>query len=485
MSGFSATLKKAMFASGRRDLRPPLIVATRDDGLGGRLLAMASAKSLADRLGYGFGFTWNHQTDGDNIFHVIDVVERIFSADFIEKHCLGKVIKESDFGTLKETVVSRASLDAATGLRKLRGWIYNELHVHQADVASTTQALRSFGFSSAVQQVLDAAGQRPFQGPTAALHLRSGDIVRGKYRSRLVFADKVIPSTLAKAIVSELAAKGLSTLLIGQDRDTLDYLKAETGALLADDFGAGHFGDETLRAFFEMALMARCQQIYAGSSIYARIASVMGSVPCFDTSALFSKPQAAQIILEELKAHQSAYHPLEAAFGYQSAFLNLEDEISPAQAKAVLDPASALDPDNDIYALKLAAVYFHDGDYASGEAALKSLMVRQFEARARIPLPMMNALIGNTNWGYAMAKDFAAFAAAGKAGHPYAAACSAHIIHETLRDAGQAREMARLSLRADPANPILRRIERRIRLGEKPKSGLLSRAIWQLGTWRG
>ena len=37
----------------------------------------------------------------------------------------------------------------------------------------------------------------------------------------LNFNGKVIPSTLAKAIVAELAAKGLATLLIGQDRATL------------------------------------------------------------------------------------------------------------------------------------------------------------------------------------------------------------------------------------------------------------------------
>jgi hypothetical protein len=34
-----------------------LIAATRIDGLGGRLLAMANAKSLADTLGCRFGFT--------------------------------------------------------------------------------------------------------------------------------------------------------------------------------------------------------------------------------------------------------------------------------------------------------------------------------------------------------------------------------------------------------------------------------------------
>ena len=56
----------------------------------------------------------------------------------------------------------------------------------------------------------------------AALHLRSGDIVHGPHRRRLVFADKVIPSTLAKAIVADLSSQGLTTLLIGQDAGLIE-----------------------------------------------------------------------------------------------------------------------------------------------------------------------------------------------------------------------------------------------------------------------
>lgn len=492
MHGFSATLKKAMSGkkagsgSGPGDDKSMLIVVNREDGLGGRLLAMANAKSLADRLGYRFGFTWNSRDIVDQESHTVDVVGKIFSADFIEKHWLGETIKAADFGVLGGTAFVPSDLEAVARGGKLRGWICDDFDVldffrDEGVPPARSETLRAFGFAPAVRQALDAADKCRFPGPMAALHLRSGDIVYGRHRRRLVFADKVIPSTLAKAIVSELSSKGLTTLLVGQDRATVDYISAQTGALRTDDFGVADFrGEEALSAFFEMALMARCQQIHAGNSIYAAVASVMGEVPCVGASALFSKPRAAEIIVEELKAHQADYHPLEAAFGYQWSFLSLEDEISPARARALLEKAQALDPENDAYDLKMAAAHFREGNYPAGDAILKSLMTSQSRVRTKIPLPMMDILVDRVGDQLTMVRDFEVFFAAARAGHPYAMACSAYILLEVLGDRKAAVEMAGKLVTMEPANRIFRRIKRRVRLGKKPKSGL-ARIKWRLG----
>ncbi|MGX5839811.1 hypothetical protein ACWGTI_03700 [Mesorhizobium sp. ArgA1] len=111
-----------------------------------------------------------------------------------------------------------------------------------------------------------------------------------------------------------------------------------------------------------------------------------------------------------------------------SAFLAIEDEISAARAREILGKGYALDPENDAYALKIVASYFREKDYAAGEAILKSRMTAQFEASPKVPLPMLVALSRKTVHGHAMGKDFASYVAAAKAGHPYAAACAAHIL---------------------------------------------------------
>lgn len=490
MSGLSGTLKRATSASASRDPASMLIVANRKDGLGGRLLAMANAKGLADRLGYRFGFTWSDTKIIDEGSHTVDVVGKIFDAAFIEKHWLGEKIKKAHFGFVGDRDFTPAGMRAAEKQRRLRGWICDEFHAldffhdDNAEPVARSEALRAFGFSPAVREAMDAAGRCRFPGPMAALHLRSGDIIYGQNRRRMVFTEKAIPSALAKAIIAELSSRGLTTLLIGQDDAALDYLKAETGAMRTSDFGVGQFTEEVLDAFFEMALMARCQQIHASGSIYAVVASLMGGKPCIGTSGLFSHSRAVEIITDELRERPSDYHRLDAAFGYRWAFRSMEDEISPARARELLAKAQALDPENDAYDLKIAAAYFHEGDHAAGEAILKSLMTSQWPQGTRMPLPMMDMLTTKHGGYRAMARDFDGFLAAARAGHPYAMACSAYILVEALDDRASGMEMMARLVRMEPANPIFRKIRRRVSMGKKPEAGRLAKARWRLGLIR-
>jgi hypothetical protein len=210
----------------------------------------------------------------------------------------------------------------------------------------------------------------------------------------------------------------------------------------------------------------------------------MGDIALVHPKTLFGGSKAAEMILGELSRHQSDYHPLEAAFGYQSAFLDLEGQISPTRAKDILGKAYALDPENDIYPLKIAAAFFRDRDYRSGEAVLKALMTRQFEASSAMPLRAIGVLVGRSWLGHVMSKDFEFFFAAAADGHPYAAACSAHILHVVFGKLEPARRMIAMSLEAEPDNALFKRIKRHIRPLVTPQSGLLAKArlrLWKAG----
>lgn len=457
-------------------LSEKLFAATRIDGLGGRLLAMLGAKFLADQLGGRFGFTWRPVEEQ---FHLVAPVGKIFSAGFIERHWLGERIDEAEFDMLGRERFTRAILERRAANGRGRGWLCNDFQMLKRFregwpkdwlpgdrlVERRAQAFATLGFSEPVRAALDAAVGCRLTRPMAALHLRSGDIVHGRFRSTLVFEDKVIPSTLARAIITRLKRKGLATLLVGQDRATLDYLKAETGALLTTDFGADAFADQTERAFFEMGLMARCPRIYAGTSVFATIAAVIGGVPVLRTGALFGRRRTGRLILEELREHEADYDPLEAAFGYQAAFLKLENRIGVKHAKSMLERALALDPRNDANVLKMAAVCFRSKDYGTGEAVLKSAMTAQFEARPDLPLPIMKVLTGRMWRTHAMAADFSAFFDAARAGYPYAAACSAHILHAALGRPKPAQAMMERALEAEPANGLFLKIRSGLRPG--------------------
>lgn len=461
------------------------LAATRADGLGGRLLAMVNAKCLADKLGCRFGFTWNRRSIDDMQFHIVDSVDKVFATDFIEKHWLGETIDAARYGVLDGTRFTRSSLAADARRNGSQGWICDDFRILKSfrqgwframlpanrSARSRHRTFGTLGFSEPVKATIAAADGRRFSWPMAALHLRSGDIIHGNYRSQMEFCEKVIPAPLAKAIVSKLASKGMATLVIGQDRATLDYLKSETGAFLSDDFGAGQFEDGTLKAFFEMALMARCRQIYAGSSVFATMSSVMGGIRVLRPKALFGDRGTAAAILDELKARQSDYHPLEAAFGYQSAFLLMEDSIGPAQARGILEKAAALDPQNPAYALKMAAGYFREQDYRGGEAILKAFMLREIDAGAENSMQIMQVLTSPSWRGHVMAGDFELYFAAARAGCPYAAACSAHNLHTALGRTEAALAMAALSRKAEPANRLFRDIELALRTAAAANDG--------------
>jgi len=454
------------------ELSTKIFAATRTDGLGGRLLAIVNAKSLADRMGCRFGFTWNGRSVEQMEFHAVERVDKVFSADFVEKHWLGDEIDVTRFGVL-DGAFSRHSLEAEAGRPGLLGWTCNEFGIlrslrqgwFKARLPANRprrwrqQAFASLGFAPAVKAAIAAAEERRFSRPMAALHLRSGDIVYGSYRSRLEFGEKVIPAPLARGIVSKLASKGLATLLIGQDRAMLAYLKSETGALVAEDFGAGAFTDEMLKAFFEMALMARCRQIYAGSSAFATIASAMGGAPVLRSKALFNQGRTADLILDELRIRGADYHPLEAAFGYQWAFRLLEGRIRPAGTREILEKALALDPENRAYALKIVASHFREKNYLYGEALLKAFMTKEFDTSGEMPTEIMQLLTSRSWRGFVMGNDFEFYLAAARAGHAYATACAAHILHVALGRTQAALAMAALPLRADPANRLFQENE--------------------------
>ena len=78
---------EATFVLARHDAQSKLIAATREDGLGGRHLAMVNAKSLADTLGYRFGFAWGPTHDEE--FHSVAKVDKIFSGRFYREALAG------------------------------------------------------------------------------------------------------------------------------------------------------------------------------------------------------------------------------------------------------------------------------------------------------------------------------------------------------------------------------------------------------------
>jgi hypothetical protein len=111
-------------------------------------------------------------------------------------------------------------------------------------------------------------------------------------------------------------------------------------------------------------------------------------------------------------------------------------------------------------------------------------MTTQFEASPAMPLRAIGVLVCRSWRGQVMSSDFESFFAAVADGQPYAAACSAHILHIVFERLKPARRMIAMSLEAEPASALFKRIQRHIRPLTTPQSGLLAKArlrLWKAG----
>lgn len=357
--------------------------------------------ALAQRIGCRFGFTWNRKPVTRGGFHTIDGVERIFSADFISRHWLGETLDADAYPALDFEVISRAVLKQAASTSAILGWRLDRLNSLSRfkDTRSFFDLFRQSGidpaaafsrieFSDEIRQAIEAAVISATR-PIAAIHLRSGDIVHGRHR-RFKYVTKVVPSTLTKALVSRLNSDGYDVLLVGQDSITLEYLKRCTAALTADDFGSRDFAPGTLREFFELSLLSRCTFLYAGNSQFAKLAALMRGRETDSPFDLMDWPMAAELVLAELDRHETDYHPLEAAFGYQWALSGLQPSLDAPLTRRIVERARALDPDNECYVLKLAATCFREGEFAEGEILLGSQLEHELaSSKNKQPLPSL------------------------------------------------------------------------------------------------
>jgi hypothetical protein len=202
-----------------------LFVADRVDGLGGRLGSMIEASWLADRLGGRFVFYWRAEGVSDQM-NAIVAKEQVFSAAFLERHH----VPRAELARLAIRPLGAVHRDLAGALRPGSG--IDGLSVNwQPPLARLLHGMPGLeGIDGDRRASYEAIGLAP--GPararalaqrvalapgTAALHLRAGDIVYGRYRASDLFHAKVSPYTAVLGILRAKAAQGAPVVVFGQD----------------------------------------------------------------------------------------------------------------------------------------------------------------------------------------------------------------------------------------------------------------------------
>ncbi len=361
-----------------------VFLTTRRDGFGERLRALMNAIILAERFGGTFGLIWEESREHDKAAHAILPAERTFAAAFLAAHVLSP--GASGARPRGTRPLTPAALRAGGG----------RFRVEQHDLATVlpdldpplgreagAAAFRRIRFSDPLERARAAAEAVDLGGTAAAIHLRAGDIIYGPHRLVGHFASKVVAWPLALGLAERLAAAGHRVIVFGQDQALCRHAAAGAGRLFAGDLAAEQGFDLHQSVLFEIALMARCSEIFAGASGFALAAcQIAGTAPARIEDRL-GREAVRALLLGALQAEEAggaagtAVSELQHAFAMWSAVFTQGDLFDAGERRRFLAAAASRDPANALYRIAGIAARLEAGETAAAAADLEALVVAE------------------------------------------------------------------------------------------------------------
>lgn len=279
-------------------------LASRNDGLGARLIPILSALRLGDEIGVPVHIHWPVIVDMN---HNTAEYERLFDAAFIDKH----FIDAEAFRRLNaQAVAIETALDATTaelGASVRGGDIYvfanpmrkTRLNTEDADKFSARFS-RAFSLISFTSEVRDRMEEidRAFAGRRCiAYHVRHGDLTR-HYRTRgKPWTAKYIPNEIYLSHMEAEPDQGQTVRIVfGDCPQSLDWLKARHCDLLRIGDLVSLDGLGSLqRDFLELYAMSRAGRIIAPrSSGFSQMAAAIGQAQVVDIMEDLNEKQIAE-----------------------------------------------------------------------------------------------------------------------------------------------------------------------------------------------
>jgi acetyltransferase-like isoleucine patch superfamily enzyme len=357
-----------------------IFIAKRIDGFGERLRAILNAMLIAEDIDGNFLFNWEDMPEQYKGHHSVTAKEKIFSKIFIDKFHI-------DLNSLKK--MKLVELIAATKVDSFKS-LYDKdcdaIVVQQYPFAGLyAKARKEINFNNKYKEIFQkiefsesleyakVCANNAIMGEfPVAVHLRAGDIIYGEYRMMSEHTQKVIPFPIAVDLISNFLHQGYTPIIFGQDKELLIYLKEKLGAVLSSDLSDISFST-TQQAFFDIVLMSRCKQIYAGYSGFATVASWIGNTTIIDPYKTIDKDSSLKLIESAFASVEidGRISPLQRAFSCWS-FLYISGKKLADNEKLwkFLNLAVEYDQDNNFYHFIKACSLYNDNKSECAENIL-------------------------------------------------------------------------------------------------------------------
>lgn len=368
------------------------ITERRGDGFGNRFQSLLNAAYLAKVMNCDLKVTWPDEIlgvagefsadvkkDSRTILgHCIEPASEIFAPKFVSDHISNdrisaetKVAKQA--GLRARDLMAPGSHDGTKSINAPMNGLKTILAPEIAPSAEygLPDIFEQLPFGESMASAIAAARDVPIEGDSAAVHIRSGDIVYGNYRLQgRRFLGKAVPIPLARMAIERSLDDGKSVILFGEDAQALAYLRDTYCVTLASDHVEPLGLTGARRAMFEIVLMSRANVIWASDSGFAQTARDISRTAAFKSiHHAFTADERARYFTDDLRDNADDYDPKQAAFALWSLYWLAEDRAASERIE-MLDRAARLDPDNQQYTLAKASLLLSQGSDDEGDEAL-------------------------------------------------------------------------------------------------------------------
>lgn len=390
------------------------IVAQRTDGLGARLCAMMNAIWLSEYLGVDFRFSWDVKFSED-LAHGIAPVEKMFSRSFIDRfYCEGlNGLTTWKLGVVPKRETLEALLEKNVIIEAPRTHLGTHLKNYTDDdfKAGLKKAFDRIEFSEGIRNAIALARQTEVPEAAVALHLRSGDIVFGKFRKQPRYSYKGITVPIAKKLIKNLREKDVDVYLFGQDSEQLEYLSQSPNVVngLTLNREALDQMDRCQKAVYDMVLLSRFQTIVAGTSDFARQASWIGGSDVVTPRSLLCVTSQYGASIRDLDENGGTYHPLQTAYAYWYAYHCGRQARDTELNIWTLKKALSYDPTNEMFYIVLSALLETAGEIDESFSVLDEIF-RRLHAKDSLIEIIRVFVVSKPDGSFNLEEYFASFA---------------------------------------------------------------------------
>ncbi|EAI5067203.1 discoidin domain-containing protein [Campylobacter lari] len=347
-----------------------IIIPTRQDGFGARMIAVLNAMYLAEKTGFKFGLWWLPRSKKDKYDVFVEKEEDIFNFNFLKKYSYTN--RKIDFiepiNVIDIKNISEGCFGEMLGYWKADIINHECIGVH--DYFERCKKLwREICFTEKYRKIIQYFKTNDFD-KYVGIHIRNGDnIMRYDYRKVIfhdMLFDRFFPLELVEKLVFELYQSGKKIVLIGPDEEVIAKLKNSINSLygndfivLSSDFQGIKIEGEMEKIFFDLCLLSNLKSVFCSkSSLYMKLACLIGDCKIKRFTDLFSIEEQLDIIFNSKMQINNLHRA--ASFAYMYFTIKDNYNFSYEIKNDILNKAFENDPENYIYIIeqtKLALIY--------------------------------------------------------------------------------------------------------------------------------